>query len=130
MTYDLEPDEFETVMQLDADDRYDYFVERIVESEEIWGLSSGEGFVMFTADGDECLPVWPHPDFAAKLAVGDWADCVPQSILLKDWLEDWIPGMVEDGVSLAIFTDENEEGVVVSPADIEASILDELEQDD
>lgn len=123
MTYHLTRSEFDAAARLSAEGRYDYFVEKIVAGGEVWSLSSDQGWVVMSSDeGEECLPVWPHEDFAAQWASGEWADCAPAAIGLDAWIERWTPGMEKDGTLLAIFPDEHSEGTIVTPGELLQSI--------
>ncbi len=123
MTDKLTNSELRRVASLSGDERYDYFVEKIVEWGEVWSLYSDDGWVGVTSqDGEECLPVWPHRDFAAEWVSGEWADCTPTAISLEVWVERWIPGMEKDGTLLAVFPNGEGEGVVVTPDELLASI--------
>lgn len=123
MSYELTDSEFNTVSMLSAEGRYDYFVEKAVAGGEVWSLQSDAGWVaMRSEDGEECLPVWPHRDFAAQWTTEDWSDCTPTAIPLGVWMERWLPGMAQDGTSLAIFPNDEGEGNIVTPMELLASM--------
>lgn len=130
MAYKLTKEQFDNVMRLSADARYDYFVKKVADWGEIWSLADADGWVSLSADGEECFPVWPHPDYAASYAIEDWSNCKPKMITLDVWMDRWIAGLERDNTMVAIFPNEDEEGVVVSPAEIRDSLLDELESVD
>ncbi|WP_257265505.1 DUF2750 domain-containing protein [Endozoicomonas sp. ONNA2] len=129
MTYKLNDKQFESIVQLADHERYDYFLKKVTEWEEIWSLYSPEGWVeLSSSDGEECLPIWPHPDFAGAWAVADWSDCQPKAINLEVWLERWTPGLERDNTMLAVFPVNEEEGLVVTPSELQEAILGELQQ--
>lgn len=123
MSYELTGDDFNLVSMLSAEGRYDYFIEKTVTGGEVWSLHSRAGWVsMRSEDDEECLPVWPHPDFAAQWAIEDWADCTPTAIPLATWMDRWLPGMAQDGTLLAVFPNDEGEGNIVSPMELLASM--------
>jgi hypothetical protein len=126
MTYPLNKKEYQSTLRLSPNDRYLHFIARVVEWQQVWGLSSAKGWVVLSSDGDECFPVWPHPDYAAAWATDDWSDCWPEAVDLDTWLERWTPGMEEDGTLVAVFPKDDEESIVVSPADLKTSLLEEM----
>jgi hypothetical protein len=129
MSYQLTDQERQAVAALPADQRYDYFTTKVAEWEQIWSLRNVEGWVVVSSDdGEECMPVWPHADFAAEWATGDWDDCSPAAVPLDVWLARWTPGMEKDGSMVAIFPSADEEGVVVTPTDLRDSLHAELEK--
>ncbi len=127
MAYPLDKAQFDTIVNLSASERYDHFVAKAAETEEIWSLKGEGGWVSLSSDGEDCFPVWPHPDFAAAWATGDWADCRPQVIRLDAWIDRWTPGLEGDGSLVAVFPRDEEEGVVATPGELLQSLLAELE---
>jgi hypothetical protein len=119
MSYPLSDADRSVVSMLSADGRYEYFVEKAVAGGEIWSLQCDDGWVvMLSQEEEECLPVWPHRDFAAQWADGEWADCKPAMVPLDVWLERWTPGMEQDGTLLVVFPDSDEEGTIVTPREL------------
>ena len=87
MSYELSDTERNAALQLNADYRFDHFISKLVEHEELFVLTDEHGVMMLTTEEEDCIPVWPHPDYAKAWAEGEWAECKPQSITLKVWLE-------------------------------------------
>jgi len=130
MTYKLNDKQFAAIVRLSDHERYDYFLKKVADWEEVWSLHSPEGWVELSADdGEECLPVWPHPDFAKAWAVDDWSDCQPKAIALDVWLERWTPGLEKDNTLVAVFPVNEEEGIVLPPSELHDALCSELEQD-
>lgn len=127
MSYDLSDNEYQDAPGLPADERFAYFVEKVVEGDQVWSLKGPDGWVVMSSeDQEECLPVWPHQAFAADWATGDWSDCAPAPIALDAWLERWTPGMEKDGTQVAVFPAEEGEGLVLSPRELREAIELEL----
>ena len=129
MSHRLTDRERLAVALLPADRRYDYFVSKVVAEGQVWSLRNSQGWVVMSSEeGDECLPVWPYSEFAAEWISGEWADCSPASVPLDTWLERWTPGMERDGSMLAVFPNEAEEGIVVTPGELGDSLRAELDK--
>ncbi len=123
MSYELTESERQAVAALSADERYDYFVQKVVEGGEVWSLQSEDGWVQVTAaHGEVCLPVWPHREYAAQWVSAEWANYTPSAIPLDAWMDRWTPGMERDGTLLAVFPDGDAQGVVVAPVELLAAI--------
>ena len=130
MSYNLSDRQFESIQKLPDHERYDYFLKKVARWEQIWSLHSPQGWVeLSSTDGEECLPIWPHPDFAKIWAVDDWSDCQPKAINLELWLQRWTAGLERDNTVLVVFPVDEEKGLVVTPAELEEAILVELEQE-
>ena len=105
MTYEMNKKLFEEVTKLSGQERYDHFLDIVGDFEELWSLRNEEGFVtMADDDGNECIPFWPHPDYASALVTGSWSDCSPERIILNDLLNKWLPGMIKDGLRVSCLT--------------------------
>ncbi|AEY00973.1 hypothetical protein GU3_06085 [Oceanimonas sp. GK1] len=123
MSYSLTEQDKATVLALGDDERFNHFVNRVCEQEEIWILTDEHGCMMLTTDDDEdCIPVWPHADYAKDWAVGDWKDCTPEAISLNVWLKRWVPGMTDDELLVAVFPTADETGVVVEPYELKDAL--------
>jgi hypothetical protein len=120
MTYALDHAEFRRISRLPASARLEEFIVRVALHQQVWGLRSAGGWAVIDAEGEDCFPVWPHPDFASAWAVGDLADCTPQAIALEAWLKKWIPGMAADGTLVLVFptNDDDDEGLVMGPEEL------------
>lgn len=130
MSGELEPGEKELVLALSARERYGYFIQLAVDTEEVWGLKNEEGW-MLAGDGSEedrdAFPVWPHPDFATACAFGDWQGAVAEPIGLDELVEDLLPILEEDGLSVAVFPTPDGDSAVVAPVVFRGDLEAELE---
>ena len=127
MSYKINDQEFAAVSRLPAKERYGHFIKRVADWQEVWGLRDDEGWVAVGDDeGRSCFPVWPHPRYAEALATGDWSIYRAAAIPLGEWLDDWLPGMEEDDVHVAVFPTPSLQGVVVSCAELRAHLEHEL----
>ncbi len=124
----MHPKQFGSVTALDAPSRYSYFVRKVADSEEVWGLYEGGWALMGDDTGNQLLPVWPERDFAESLAQGKWASHTAKAIPLVDFIEKWLPGMEKDGTQLAIFPTPSGKGVIVPPSRLLADLSSEMEQ--
>src|SRR5690554_7178361 len=66
MCFTLTAAERDKTLALSNYQRYQYFIDMVSEQGEIWSLANDEGWVTLSAEGDNCLPIWPHADYAAR----------------------------------------------------------------
>lgn len=126
MTYSLNKNELNAALNLSNHQRYQHFLEKVAEHGEIWSLANDEGWVTLTSEGDNCLPIWPHPDYAQLWATDDWSDCQPKAIKLDVWLERWTKGLSKDETILVVFPNLKEEALLVEPEDLDKDLRDTL----
>lgn len=119
--------EIESVLRLDAPNRYLYCVKRIADWQRLYSLKSNAGWALAANDaGDELVPIWPHEAFASLCAGGPWQDYSPQVIGIDEWLVRWIPGIERDSRLIAVFPTAEKKGVAVNAADFVKHLRAEL----
>ena len=128
-SYRLTTKEFESVTQLDGPARFKHFVSRVADWEKVWGLRSDSGWASVgDDDGNSGFPVWPHPQYAAACATGEWAENQPALIGVHEFVESWLRNMANDRVKVAVFPTPKMKGVVVEAGDLRQILQDELKQ--
>lgn len=116
------------VLRLSKDDRYDYFIRKVADYEEVWGLESN-GWALLGDDlNNQVFPFWPEKEFAEICAIDQWTGYEAKPIELNSFLEKWIPGMEKDKILVNIFLTPDSKGKTVSPRDLGNHIEEELEQ--
>lgn len=124
----MDPKKKLAVTQLNAPDRYDYFVSKICDFQVVWGLFD-EGWAAGSVDGTDVIPVWPERELAAECATGDWATLTPREIPLEIFVTKWIPGATADARRFAIFPTTSQKAIVVENAILLADIEAERAED-
>jgi hypothetical protein len=121
--------QFDQVIALPGPERYAHFISRVADWQEVWTLKQPDGYVTFGDDeGNYCVPLWPHHDYAMTLATGDWSNCSAESLDLDSLLDKWIPVMIRDGYKIAVFPTPKQKSVVVSPERLNDDLKTELEK--
>jgi len=114
----MTPKEVEAVLQLPGEKRYEYFIKRVADANKLWGLWN-EGWAMgVTNEGQRTIPVWPAAEYAESCRQGDWESYAPKSIDLQEFMEDFLPRLVREGVRVSIFDTPSESSVLVSDNDL------------
>jgi len=126
MTWNINGKEFENVVHLAPKERYEYFIKKVADWEEIWSLWKDGWVLMGDKEEGEHVPVWPHPVFAEAYAHGEWLGYKPRKIELEDWLNKWIPGMEKDKRMVAVFPTTEGQTTTVSPVQLKSDLEEEL----
>ncbi|CAA7196727.1 DUF2750 domain-containing protein [Chryseobacterium potabilaquae] len=116
------------ILKMTEDERYDYFIRKVTDFEEIWGLSDDGWALLGDDNGNQILPLWPEKEFAKLCAIDQWKDYKPESIELDNFIEKWIPGMINDKTLVNIFLTPDAKGTVINPNDLYSDLQEELEQ--
>ncbi len=110
------------IENLSPEKRYQFLLQSISKTKKIWILKDEHGCVMLNSEEEDCVPIWPSEDLALAWATGEWSACKAESIELKYWQQMWTPGLEDDELSIAIFPNENNEGLVISPYEFDADM--------
>ncbi|XQY93683.1 DUF2750 domain-containing protein [Metabacillus sp. HB246100] len=114
------------VIKLPANRRYSYFIKKIVDFEELWGLYNDGWAISEDTNGNKLIPLWPKKEYAELCTEEEWKQYQPKKIYLNDFINKWIPGMSKDRLSVSVFWYEND-SVVVNPERLLNDIEEELE---
>lgn len=118
----------ENIIQMPGEERYFYFIRKVTDFEEVWGLYAN-GWAT-TADGKDrkAIPFWPEKVFADLCANGTWEGYTSKPIELDLFISKWLPGMEKDNTLAAIFQTPENKGIISNPKDLLISLDEELEQ--
>jgi hypothetical protein len=120
MSYSLSQKDHQASLKLSNNKRYELFLKKVAQHGEIWSLANDEGWVTISSEeGENCLPVWPHPDYASEWCNGAWSDCAPKAVALDVWLERWTAGLEQDETLLVVFPNLKEEALLVDPYELD-----------
>lgn len=122
MSKAIAPELFNTVINYDAEKRFQYLLNEVVQNRELWILTDDIGCVMLNTEDDDCVPVWPNKEFAQAWATDEWSECKPEAISLNKWYSRWTQGLQDDEIAIVIFPNQAEEGIVVYPEELETEL--------
>ena len=115
--------EFKSVLNLDGAKRYEYFIKRVVDNEELWGIYNDGWAMVGDDDGREGIPFWPRKEFAEASCINQWQGYDAEPIDLYEFMDKWLVDMENDKLYPAIFYTNKDKGVIVEPK----RLLDDLE---
>ena len=111
----LTPDLINTIEQYNEQKRFKYFVDTVLESQQIWVLVDEHGCMMLNTEDEDCVPVWPNKEFAQAWITDDWQNCKAEAISLSKWQNSWTNGLADDDLAIVVFPNQAEEGLVLFP---------------
>lgn len=110
--------EIESVSRLAGEKRYEYFIKKAADQNQVWGLWN-DGWATGFADGNfRTLPIWPTFEYAAQCRLGNWAGFEPRSIHLVEFIANFLPNMRSADMKISIFDVPDGSAVVVSEEDL------------
>jgi hypothetical protein len=105
----------------DPESNYDLFVSQVLESGQVWGLKNDDGWALCDSvefEETDVFPFWSSEKHAAGHCEGEWKIYDAATLSLDEFLEDWLPGMHEDGAMVGPNWDGELNGLEVEPRDL------------
>ena len=93
----------------------EYFITRVAEVEEVWGLGDESGWVMQELGERTTLPVWPYQPLAQACAVGEWQDQSPKSVSLEHFIAHILKLLIEQDIGIEIMPGQSRQGHIMAP---------------
>lgn len=117
----IDSSEIKTVLALPIEDRYEFFLDQVIETGEIWGLS-GDQWAMFfdDAQGYQLFPIWSDRDFAEANATGEWSSYAPQLFTVEQFSQDLVPQLKQANIFLSVFKSVDDTGTIAEPDALKA----------
>ncbi len=94
------------------------FSQAVIESGQLWVLSADDEFVVVDSiefDDTDVMPIFSEQNKAQALCVEDWSSYQAVAIDLESFFEEWLPGLDQDQVMLALDLDVNLVGDEIEP---------------
>lgn len=119
----LRQDEIAKIFKKPGEKRYDYFVKKVVENEEVYGLADEEGWALLGDDSDaDILPLFPAAEFAEAFRLAsDFEEYAVEALDVSE-LMDWFDDMEKDNLLVAVFPNPDLNGAVVEPKMLKSDI--------
>lgn len=125
----MNENKIKNIIVLPVEERYRYFVNKVVDFEEVWGLYNDGWAVLGNKDNSVVMPFWPEKNFADRCIADEWTGFKPKSINLQDFLDKWLPGMEKDNRFIAVFyLPEMKENIIITANELKSDINQEQEQ--
>jgi hypothetical protein len=122
----------EQVLNRSGVSRYNYFIEKAVENEEVFGLADDEGWVMLEDDADnsDVIPFFAEPEFAEVFkTVADLGDNRVEALDLMEFLE-WLEDFSEEKIKVGVMLNRELNGAVMEAAVVLADLEKAMAADD
>jgi len=125
--YKMNEKQYEAVLALDSFDRYDHFISKVADWQQLWGVKSEEGWLVPVAPEDfEYFPLWPHYEYAQKITDESFPGHTAIEISLEELLDYWLPLFEQDKVKVAVFPNKEWTFWCIEPQDLKEELLNEM----
>jgi len=116
MRYEPYEQEYNEVATMSDTQLLDYFLSRVYENEEVWGLKEGGAYWMsYELNGQETQPIFAYKRYADEAAVGDWEVLIPVAESLEYFMEKTLTRLIEQNITIEIMPRKSAHGCLVTP---------------
>ncbi|KFE66212.1 DUF2750 domain-containing protein [Hyalangium minutum] len=123
MTQEISDARLQAVLELPPERRHAWFLQRVRESGEVWGLYAEGWALAFDDEGRDVLPLWPTPAAARLCATNLWEGFEPRSIPLQQLVDELLPDLAEEGIPVGVFFTPKGQGWPVTAAELREQLL-------
>lgn len=93
----------------------EYFLTRVFETEEVWGLSDGCDWIIVEKNNQVVMPVWPYQQFAQQAVTGKFADFTTEAESLEEFIDQTIAMLIDEDAMLEIMPGRNGPSCLITP---------------
>ena len=123
----LNPKQIESIIKLPADKRYQHFIKRIADQEELWGIYDSD-WITIKKDTWELFPVWPNKEYAQVYLQKNLPSAFVKSIDLYKFIDTFLPELGERNIAVSVFPTPDNEGHIVCYEKVIDDLNEELEK--
>jgi hypothetical protein len=102
----------EAVLRLPGPRRYEHFIKVVADRGKAWGLYENGWALAANSEEAQVFPLWPAPEFAELVAIGEWSKYKPREIGIEDLLDRLLPSLRETGTLVGVFPTPSDKGVL------------------
>ncbi|MEY0232309.1 DUF2750 domain-containing protein [Providencia manganoxydans] len=109
--------QIKNVLELSLQQKYLYFVGKVVDWQEVWTLCDVNELVTFKDDHHRLLfPVWPAKAYVERNLEGKWLHFTAKKLDLTYLMTEMLPDMHEANITIAIMMDPQCQTYVITEA--------------
>jgi hypothetical protein len=123
MTREMSDARLQAVLELPPSRRHAWFLQRVRESGEAWGLYAEGWALALNEEGQDVLPLWPTALSARLCATRLWEGFEPRPIPLRELLEELLPQLAEEGIPVGVFFTPQGQGWPVTAGELRAQLM-------
>jgi hypothetical protein len=123
----MNPKEKENILKLNPFERYQYFIKKIADFEELWTIVDENGdYAISEVEGKNLISFWTIEEFIESNLGDGWENCKPIRLDLDDLEEDLFNLIASEGYLINVFPINGRSGFIVSLAEFKRDLNDEL----
>lgn len=121
--------EKENILKLEPYKRYQYFIKKIADFEELWTIVDEDGnYALSDVDNHTLISLWTSEEFVKSNFEQGWEKCKPIKLTLDELREELFELIVDEGYLINIFPINGRSGFVVNLNEFIRDLDEELDK--
>lgn len=121
--------EIENVIKLEPFKRYEYFIKKVADFEQLWTIVDEDGdYAISEVDEFSLITFWPAEEFVSLDLQEGWADCTPLKLTLDDLRDNIFDVINSENYLINVFPVNGKSGFVVDLAEFSRDLNEELDK--
>jgi hypothetical protein len=121
--------EIENILKLDPLKRYQYFIKKIADFEELWTIVDEDGnYALSDIDDYTLISFWSAEEFVTSNLNEGWQNCKPVKLTLDDLEDDLFEIIESENYLINIFPIDGKSGFVVNYNEFRRDLDEELDK--
>ncbi|WP_223560445.1 DUF2750 domain-containing protein [Chryseobacterium lathyri] len=119
--------EIENVLKLEPFKRYEYFIKKVADFEQLWTIVDEDGdYAISEVDEFSLITFWPAEEFVSLDLQEDWEDCTPLKLTLDDLRDNIFDVINSENYLINVFPVNGTSGFVVNLEEFSRDLNEEL----
>ncbi|PZU26011.1 MULTISPECIES: DUF2750 domain-containing protein [Sphingobacterium] len=125
----MHPKEKENILKLDPFKRYQHFLKKIADFEELWTIVDEDGnYAISEIDGYKLISFWTVEEFIFSNLSDGWEDCKPFKLILEDLQNELYEIIATENYLINVFPINGKTGFVVNINEFKRDLDEELDK--
>lgn len=121
--------EIENVLKLEPFKRYEYFIKKVADFEQLWTIVDEDGdYAISEVDEFSLIPFWPAEEFVSLDLQEGWEDCTPLKLTLDDLRDNIFDVINSENYLINVFPVNGKSGFVVNLEEFSRDLNEELDK--
>lgn len=121
--------ELENVIKLEPFKRYQYFIKKVADFEELWTIVDEEDdYALSDIDEFSLVSFWPAEEFIYSNLEEGWKDCKPLRLTLDDLQENLYDLIIDENYLINVFPINGRTGFIVKLDEFKRDLEEELDK--
>ncbi|WP_336690599.1 MULTISPECIES: DUF2750 domain-containing protein [unclassified Chryseobacterium] len=121
--------QIENILKLEPQKRYEYFIRKVADFEELWTIVDENGdYALSSVDDKTLVSFWSAEEFIGSNLDDEWSNCKTLKLSLDDLTDEVLPYIADNDYLMNIFPINGRSGFIVDLEEFSRDFTEELKK--